>query len=341
MSASLVAGGLTVHFDGQAALAGVDLAVRAGEVVAVLGPSGSGKSTLLRSIAGLQSLHAGRVVLGGRDITGMPPHRRGVGLMFQDHALFPHRDVAGNVGFGLRMQGRPPGEVASRVAHLLELVDLPGYGTRRIQTLSGGEQQRVALARALAPEPAVLLLDEPFGALDRSLRDRLVVDLRSLFTRLGLTVLAVTHDQTEAFALADRVALVDGGRILQVGTPADVWGQPASRRVAELLGFANLIDISVAGGTAATPWGPVAVTAAVDGASSAVIRADRVRLSGPGAGVAGRVVASTFAGDRSVVLVEAPGAPRLEARVESSSAPAVGDEVSVVIGPDAVVLLPR
>lgn len=341
MSASLVADGLTVSFDGQVALDRVDLAVAAGEVVAVLGPSGSGKSTLLRAIAGLQSLHAGRVELGGRDITGVPPHRRGVGLMFQDHALFPHRNVAGNVGFGLRMQGRPAGEVASRVERLLELVDLPGYGTRGIQTLSGGEQQRVALARALAPEPAVLLLDEPFGALDRSLRERLVVELRSLFMRLGLTVLAVTHDQAEAFALADRVALVDAGRILQVGRPADVWGRPASRRVAELLGFANLVDIEVAGGTAVTPWGPVAVTGGVDGPSSAVIRADRVRLSGPGSGVAGRVVASTFAGDRSVVLVEGPGAPRLEALVASASAPAVGDEVSVVIAPDAVVLLPR
>jgi thiamine transport system ATP-binding protein len=230
--------------------------------------------------------------------------------------------------------------VAHRVDALLDLVDLRGYGSRRIQTLSGGEQQRVALARALAPEPELLLLDEPFGALDSALRERLVAELRSLFRRLGLTVVAVTHDQTDAFALADRLALVDSGRVLQVGMPADVWEQPASRRAAELLGFANLIDVEVVAGTAQTPWGPVAVSAR-DGAASAIIRADRVRVTADGPAPSGRVVQRTFAGDRSIITVEVPGAPPIEALVASSSAPELGDVVAVVMDRDAVVVVPR
>lgn len=340
MSASLRVVGATVRFGGLVALEDVDLTVGAGEIMAVLGPSGSGKSTLLRSVAGLQRLDAGSVELGDRDITDVPAHRRGVGLMFQDHALFPHRDVAANIGFGLRMQRRSTAEVAHRVDALLDLVDLRGYGSRRIQTLSGGEQQRVALARALAPEPEVLLLDEPLGALDRTLRERLVAELRSLFRRLGLTVVAVTHDQSDAFALADRLALVDSGRVLQVGSPADMWERPASRRAAELLGFANLIDVEVVAGTAQTPWGPVAVSAG-DGAASAIIRADRVRVTADGPAPSGRVVQRTFAGDRSIITVEVPGAPPIEALVASSSAPELGDVVAIVMDRDAVVVVPR
>lgn len=338
MSASLRVERVRVSFGDHPALDDVDLAVEAGEVLAVLGPSGSGKSTLLRAVAGLQALDAGRIELAGRDITALPAHQRGVGLMFQDHALFPHRDVAANVGFGLRMQRRPAAEVEVRVERLLRLVDLAGFGRRRIQTLSGGEQQRVALARALAPEPKILLLDEPLGALDRTLRERLVVELRSLFTRLGLTVVAVTHDHTEAFALADRVALVDAGRILQVGSPTDVWETPASTRVAELLGFANLVVVPVSDGVAVTPWGAVAAAGAPDGPTTAIIRADRVHLGGIGP-VSGRVKVRTFAGDRATVTVEVPGAPPLEALVPSASAPRVGDTVSATLAPDAVVLL--
>ena len=177
----------------------------------VLGPSGSGKTTLLRVIAGLQRPDAGRVLLDGRDLEGIPPHRRGIGLVFQDHALFPHRDVSGNVSFGLRMRGDPPEAVAARTAEVLDLVGLAGFEHRSIGTLSGGEQQRVALARALAPEPRVLLLDEPLGSLDRRLRDRLLDDLARVFDELGLTAVYVTHDQTEAFALGDRVAVMRAG----------------------------------------------------------------------------------------------------------------------------------
>lgn len=339
MSAPVALEDATVRFGATVALDHVDLAVGDGEVVAVLGPSGSGKSTMLRAVAGLQRLDAGRVLLGGRDVTDVPPHRRGVGLMFQDHALFPHQDVAGNVAFGLRMQGRPVREIGPRVAELLELVDLPGFGPRSIATLSGGEQQRVALARALAPEPAVLLLDEPLGALDRTLREHLLAELRSLFTRLGLTVVAVTHDQGEAFSLADRVVVMDAGRVLQSGPPAQLWDAPVSRRVARLLGFANVLDVEVVGGRARTPWGEVAVPGRTDGAATLLIRPGAVRLSAPDTGVPGVVESAAFAGERTTVRVAVDGAPPLEAEVPSSAMPRAGQAVGVTIAPSGVVPL--
>ncbi len=197
--------GVKVSFDGTVVLDRVDLAVATGEIVALLGPSGAGKSTLLRAIAGLQPVDAGRICWDGEDLTLVPPHRRRIGLVFQDYQLFPHRDVAANVGFGLRMLGRPRAEVARRTTELLELVGLPGFERRKVTTLSGGEQQRVALARSLAPEPRALLLDEPLGALDRDLHDRLVVELRDLLKRLGTTAIHVTHDHEEAAAIGDRV----------------------------------------------------------------------------------------------------------------------------------------
>lgn len=215
--------GVSVRLGDRAVVDAVDLAVAEHEIVCVLGPSGSGKSTLLRVVAGLQPVSGGRVLLGGADQAAVPVHRRGVGLMFQDHQLFPHRDVGGNVAFGLRMRGSSGASAAARVAELLELVGLPGAQGRAVASLSGGEQQRVALARALAPSPRLLMLDEPLGQLDRGLRERLVVELRALFSRLGTTVLAVTHDQGEAFALADRVVVMRDGRIAQAGTPLEVW----------------------------------------------------------------------------------------------------------------------
>jgi thiamine transport system ATP-binding protein len=339
VSAPVALDGATVRFGATVALDHVDLAVADGEVVAVLGPSGSGKSTMLRAVAGLQRLDAGRVLLGGHDVTDMPPHRRGVGLMFQDHALFPHQDVAGNVAFGLRMQGRPAREIGPRVTELLELVDLPGFGDRPIATLSGGEQQRVALARALAPEPAVLLLDEPLGALDRTLREHLLAELRSLFTRLGLTVVAVTHDQGEAFSLADRVVVMDAGRVLQAGPPARLWDAPDSRRVARLLGFANLVDVEVLDGRARTPWGEVPVAGWADGAATLLIRPGAVRLDAPDGGVAGVVESAAFGGERTTVRITVDGAPPLEAEVPSIMMPRPGEAVAVTIDASGVVPL--
>jgi len=222
------------------ALADVDLEVAQGETVAVLGPSGGGKSTVLRAIAGLQRLDGGTVALDGRDLDGVPPHRRGIGLMFQDDALFPHRDVAANIAFGLRMQGASRAEQDARVAELLGLVGLEGREHRAVASLSGGERKRVALARSLAPAPRVLLLDEPLGALDRALHDRLVTELRDLFDEIRQTAVYVTHDVAEAFALGDRVAVLRAGRILQVASPEQLWAAPADAWVARFIGLANV-----------------------------------------------------------------------------------------------------
>ncbi len=228
--------GASVCFDGKAALDDVDLTVNDNELVAVLGPSGSGKSTLLRAIAGLELLDHGTVRWDGADLARVPPHRRSFGLMFQDYALFPHKDVARNVAFGLRMQHRPDAEVRRRVAEVLALVDLEGFDQRSVTTLSGGEQQRVALARAVAPEPRLLMLDEPLGALDRTLRDRLTQELRELLRRLGMTAIYVTHDHAEARALGDRLVVMRAGRIEQVGPPEEVVAHPVNDFVAEFVG---------------------------------------------------------------------------------------------------------
>jgi thiamine transport system ATP-binding protein len=234
--------GVTVRFGETPALTEVDLVVAEGEVVCVLGPSGSGKSTLLQVITGLLVPDAGRVTWDGEDLAGVPTHKRGFGLMFQDHALFPHRSVAANIGFGLRMQHRPAAEVERRVAQLLGTVGLAGYGRRAITELSGGEQQRVALARALAPEPRVLLLDEPLGALDRALREDLVEELGEIFDRLGTTVLYVTHDQDEALSLADRLVVMRGGQVVQEGDPTAVWRKPADDFVAGFLAATSIVQ---------------------------------------------------------------------------------------------------
>ena len=331
--------GATVRFGTAPALDDLHLAVEPGEVVMVLGPSGSGKSTLLRAVAGLQGLDAGRVLLDGVDQAGVPPHRRGVGLMFQDHALFPHLDVGGNVAFGLRMQGRPRPEVARLVAEHLGLVGLGSSTRRAVHTLSGGEQQRVALARALAPAPRVLLLDEPLGSLDRPRREQLVAELRELFGRLGTTVLAVTHDHAEAFALGDRVALLDGGRLLQEGEPRQVWERPASRRAAELLGFPNLGDAEAVAGGLRTPWGVLDARPGTGSVTAVAVRPEGVRLGSSGS-LQATVVLVTFTGSHQRVQLRIAGAPDLEAVVPLDLAVRPGDRVRVAIAPGAVVALP-
>jgi thiamine transport system ATP-binding protein len=305
---------VTVRFDGPAAVDGASLEVGRAEIVAVLGPSGSGKTTLLRVVAGLQASAAGRVLLDGADLSGTPPHRRGIGLVFQDHALFPHRDVAGNVSFGLRMRGDPPGVVAARTADVLELVGLTGLERRSVGSLSGGEQQRVALARALAPEPSVLLLDEPLGSLDRRLRDRLLDDLGRLFDELGVTAMYVTHDQTEAFTLGDRVAVMRAGRVVQVATPDELWSQPADADVARFLGLAN-----------------------VDGDEAVRPEAVTLRKSPDGNGTVERAVR---VGPLVRLRVELDDGRTLEAAVASVDHPQPGDRVDVTIDPEGIVRLP-
>jgi thiamine transport system ATP-binding protein len=308
--------GVTVRFAEKAALDGVTLDVAEGEVVAVLGASGSGKSTLLRVVAGLQRPDSGRVVLDGRDLAGVPPHRRGIGLVFQDHALFEHRDVSGNVAFGLRMRGASRAEIEQKVAELLDLVGLSGLERRSISTLSGGEQQRVALARALAPEPRVLLLDEPLGSLDRLLRDRLLEDLGELFAALRVTAVYVTHDQAEAFALGNRVAVVRDGRVAQIGTPDELWSRPVDEDVARFLG------LNVRDGTVIRPE---------------AVQVRRAREGEPGDGV---VEGAVRGGPTVRIAVRLDGGETIEAALTTLDHPVPGDRVRVEIDEKGIVRLP-
>ena len=227
---------IDVRFGEKRVLRDVTLRVGEGESVAVLGPSGSGKSTLLRAVAGLVPVDSGSIAWDGEDITTVPTHLRGFGLMFQGYALFPHLDVFGNVGFGLRMTRVPDQELERRVRAALELVGLDGFDHRSIADLSGGEKQRVALARTLAPEPRMIMLDEPLGALDRTLRERLMVDTRRILSDRGVTALVVTHDREEAEALSDRIALMREGSIVQTGTLADILAHPVDEWVRSFLG---------------------------------------------------------------------------------------------------------
>ncbi len=234
--------GIYKKYEDQALLKGVSFAVAEHETVCLLGSSGSGKSTLLRIIAGLEDAEAGRIFWEGNDLKDVPVHRRDFGLMFQDFALFPHRSVAENVAFGLRMQKRPKAEIDRRVDEALATVNMLDFAGRRVTDLSGGEQQRVALARALAPRPRLLMLDEPLGALDRSLREQLIEDLRHLLHSTGIPAIYVTHDQEEAFTIADRLILLHDGVIEQEGTPYQVYFYPNSPWIAQFLGIGNLVE---------------------------------------------------------------------------------------------------
>ncbi|MEZ4869244.1 MAG: ABC transporter ATP-binding protein [Caldilineaceae bacterium] len=236
--------GLDKSYDANTpVLHNIELTVARGEILCLLGPSGCGKTTLLRIVAGLEQPDQGTLTLNGQDLTSIPVHQRNFGLMFQEFALFPHRTVAENIAFGLRMAGATKVQIARRVEEVLKLVDLEGYGSRTIFALSGGERQRVALARSLAPNPRLLMLDEPLGSLDRRLRDELMTELRAILKEVGVTALYVTHDQQEAFALGDRVAVMQAGRIEQIGAPQQLYYKPANRFVARFLGFSNLLPI--------------------------------------------------------------------------------------------------
>ena len=245
-SAGLSVRGLAVTYGDLCAVDGVDLEVAAGEVVALLGASGSGKSSLLRAVAGLEDVAAGEVAWDGRSMVRVPVHKRGFGLMFQDGQLFEHRDVGSNIAYGLT--GLPRAQRGERVREMLELVGLPGFERRRVTTLSGGQAQRVALARALAPAPRLLLLDEPLSALDRALREQLATDVRTILRQGGTTALYVTHDQDEAMTVADRVGVMEAGRLLRLDTPQRLWADPGSSKVARFLGFDVVGDLALAPG---------------------------------------------------------------------------------------------
>ncbi len=233
---------LTKRFGAYAAVDALSLDIYPGEFFALLGPSGCGKTTLLRLIAGFERASAGRILLDGVDLAAVPPHRRPVNMMFQSYALFPHLTVAGNVAFGLKQEGLPRSQIAERVAEMLALVRLESFGSRKPHELSGGQRQRVALARSLVKRPRVLLLDEPMAALDKKLRGETQFELMELQRRLGLTFIIVTHDQSEAMTVADRIAVMDRGRLMQVAPPAEIYEQPTSRWVADFIGSVNLFE---------------------------------------------------------------------------------------------------
>jgi putative spermidine/putrescine transport system ATP-binding protein len=273
--------GLVKRYGATLALDGVSLSVAPGEFFTLLGPSGCGKTTTLRSVAGFVTPDAGEVAIDGAPVTRVPPHKRHVGMVFQHYALFPHRTVAQNVGFGLRMQRVDRAEIARRVAEALALVQLPGHGERYPRQLSGGEQQRVALARALVTRPAVLLLDEPLGALDKKLRDHMKIELKRLQREVGVTTIYVTHDQEEALTMSDRIAVMHRGRVEQVAPPRGLYETPATAFVAGFIGNINLLSGKSAGGNAVECGGArilASGSAPAGAAVSVALRPERIRL---------------------------------------------------------------
>ncbi|SDV48747.1 ABC transporter ATP-binding protein [Chitinasiproducens palmae] len=329
--------GLRKRFGGQAGVDTLSLDIRPGEFFTLLGPSGCGKTTTLMMLAGFLQPDAGHVRLDGVDITATPPPQRGLGVVFQQYALFPHLSVRENLAFPLEMRGMPRHEIADRVGRVLELVQL-SQADQLPAELSGGQQQRVAVARALVFDPPVLLMDEPLGALDRSLRLHLQRELRALQRRLGITVIYVTHDQDEAMAMSDRIAIMRHGRVAQVDPPQRLYDTPASLFIAEFLGDNNRLPAARSAGPGAIRLdnGRLLATAEhglPDGAAViATLRPERLRWHTNGAGHIARVEASTYFGSQYELIVDAPGFGQL--RVLSASdgrccAPAIGDTVSI------------
>lgn len=311
---------LTLEYDGVPAVVDASLTVEHGHVLAVLGPSGSGKSTLLRAVAGLEPPAAGSISWDGADLSGVPTHKRGFALMFQDGQLFGHLTVARNVAYALRIRRTPDAD--ARVRELLALVGLEGYGDRLPATLSGGERQRVALARSLAVQPRLLLLDEPLSALDAGLRERLATDLRHILREAGTTALMVTHDQEEAFAVADRLAVMRAGRVVQQGDIAEVWRSPADAETALFLGYARVLEGAAAG--------VLLRAAALPEASAVAVRRSALVVA-PGGPLAGTVVSGRATPEQIRLVVDVDGIGELDAVARLDAHPAPGERVAMVV----------
>lgn len=325
----VVLSGVSKRFGAVVALDDVDLTAPDGSLTAILGPSGCGKTTLLRLVAGFERPDSGSIALGSRVVARardsfVLPERRRVGLVPQESALFPHLSVAGNIGFGI---GR--GERRQRVGELLELIGLPGYQDRRPYELSGGEQARVALARALAPRPEVVLLDEPFAALDAALRAEIREDVRGVLQATGATGVLVTHDQEEALSVADQVAVMRAGRVVQVAPPVDLYSEPVDLEVARFVGAGVELDAEARHGVAETPLGVLSVGDAASGRGVVLVRPEQLTLGA--SGVPGRVCSVAFYGHDAVVQVEVAGGERVAVRTAAPLAVAEGDEVHLSV----------
>lgn len=323
-------------------LDGISFDVSEGEIVALLGPSGCGKSTLLAIIAGLELPDRGEVFWNGNSLSGIPPHLRHFGLMFQDFALFPHMDVYANIAFGLKMARMDPQSIDLRVNEMLSLVGLPDFSKRDVNTLSGGEQQRIALARALATHPHLLMLDEPLGSLDRNLRERLVSDLQAILHRMHQTAIYVTHDQEEAFVISDRIILMNSGRVEQIGTPNMIYTDPASLFVARFLEMTNIIpaNVNVLDGKRqlTSPIGNFSVNSPTLGQVNILVRPDMARLDDNGPLILrGEFSGVSFRGSQQRVTILVNDIPLIFEFPSSLVLPALGSQVTISLTPDSAI----
>ena len=339
--------GVSKSFGTLTVVDGLDLAIDKGEFVSMLGPSGSGKTTILMMLAGFEKPTSGVIRVSGRQVDGLPPHKRNMGVVFQNYALFPHMSVAENVGFPLRMRRLSRAQAGERVKKALDMVQLGALSERKPSQLSGGQQQRVALARALVFEPEVVLMDEPLGALDKKLREQMQLDIRDLHRRLGLTIIFVTHDQTEALTMSDRIAVFNHGKVEQIGRPADIYDHPASRFVAEFIGETNFLAgtvkqtreghatvearnglmVSVPAGAGLEPGAEVGLS----------VRPERVRLGGSGSSanvISGTVSDVVYHGDHLQLVLDANGQTMLAKADRSGALPGIGDRLDVSFAPE-------
>jgi len=329
--------------DGTRALERAMLDIARGETLVLLGPSGCGKTTMLRIIAGLETPdEGGRVLFDGNDMTNVPIEKRNIGMVFQSYALFPNMSVADNIGYGLKIRGVPKKERDARVAELVALTNITGLENRRIDQLSGGQRQRVALARAVAIRPGILLLDEPLTALDAALRERLRSELNRLLRALGITAIYVTHDQSEAMELGDRIVVMSKGRIAQVGTPRDIYFTPCNRFVAEFIGAANIVESPVENGHLVLPGGRQPVTGQADLAAVVVmVRPESIRVVGAGAAaLSGTVDSVAFNGEKQRLVVGGAAGKPMTVDAPNTLQVKPGDRVGLSISPEAVRLLP-